>query len=718
MHLTSIVFRLVLPIAAVTAIFAQPTPITFQLPVEFHAGTDPSAAVIADFNHDGKPDVAVADLSTNSVTILINNGNGFAAPVSYAAGDKARSIATADFNLDGNPDLAVVGGATVYILLGNGDGTFEPPVGIALPGPTDQVVAADINGDGKPDLILPIGAVVVMLGNGDGTFGAPIPTNVGNIAEQLAVGDLNGDGRPDLVVRTVAAQPYEPPSYLVSLLGNGNGTFQPYQTIYPGYYAPVPYLYDVNGDGLADLIEQGLSVALGNGDGTFQPSVYYPTEGGGPPAFVDLNGDGHIDILAPGSSSVSILLGNGDGTFQQSYSYEANIDPVWAGAADFSGGGPLDVVVLNRRGTLPGFLTLLPGIGHGKLLGKRTLDFYQPLNGEVLADFNGDGILDAALVGVKGLPILLGNGEGNFQPFAMATAGPYPIGVAAGDFNGDGKQDLAVTDGATSLVYILFGNGNGTFSPGGKFFVPPYSYTIATADFNNDGYPDLVSLGAGSSGGSTVQVMLGDGIGGFQSTATIDVSQLVINFAVGDFNNDGFPDLILCEEFAGPALFLGKGDGTFQPPLYVYGHGALNLTAGDFNGDGNLDLAVLGGGNGGDLVVLLGNGNGTFVPGQSIPYAPTSGYNFINADLNGDGYPDLIADNGGSLFTFYLGNGDGTFTMQTNEYSCVAANYNSCAVAAGDLTNNGKLDLVFSQLIPVGGGAPLSPVSILINTTP
>jgi hypothetical protein len=101
-----------------------------------------------------------------------------------------------------------------------------------------------------------------------------------------------------------------------------------------------------------------------------------------------------------------------------------------------------------------------------------------------------------------------------------------------------------------------------------------------------------------------------------------------------------------------------------------------------------------------------------------IPNAPVSGYNFINADLNGDGFPDLIADDGGSLFTFYLGNGDGTFTQQSKEYACVAASYNSCVVAVGDLTGDGKPDLFFSQVIPVSGGAPLSPVSVLINTTP
>ena len=135
------------------------------------------------------------------------------------------------------------------------------------------------------------------------------------------------------------------------------------------------------------------------------------------------------------------------------------------------------------------------------------------------------------------------------------------------------------------------------------------------------------------------------------------------------------------------------------------------------NGDGKLDLALLGAVNDGEMLILLGNGDGTFQTGPATPNAPTSGHNFIAADLNGDGHLDPLADNGGTIFNLYLGNGDGTFTEQGPELPCVGYVGNGCGASVGDLTGDGKLDLVFSALTAIGGGASLNPVSVLINTT-
>lgn len=699
-------------IAFATVAFAQPRPATFFEPRQFAAGTEPIAAVIADFNRDGKPDVAVADEAGGTVCILLNNGDGFASPVTYAAGSHPKSIATADFNHDGKADLAVAGGTGfVYILLGNGDGTFQSAIAIPLPSPAYAVVAGDFTGHGQADLALAAGDILVLPGHGDGTFGAPKITKTGYGAVQLAAGDLNHDGKLDLVVRTTLTG-YEPPSQLVSLLGKGDGTFEPYKIIDPGYYAPVPYLHDLNGDGFADLIEPGVTVQLGNGDGTFQPGVSYLVDGGDAPTFADINGDGHVDILTTGTASVSILPGNGDGTFQRSYSYAANIDPVWIGTADFLGHGAHDILVLNKHGGLPGYLSLLPGLPGGTYRAQRTVDFDQALGNKVLADFNGDGKLDAAVLGVDSVQILLGDGSGGFTKLAPLASGPYPIGLATADFNGDGIPDLAVTYANYNFVSIFLGKGDGTFAKAGSYTVPPNCAVIASADLNGDGAADLVVLG--TYGVSIAQVLLGDGHGGFGAPLTIaSTTYFLSNDVIGDFNGDGIPDIAFAEyQGGGPGveLFLGNGDGTFQDPLFPYPHGALNIAAGDFNGDGNLDLALLGAVDGGEMLILLGNGNGTFQTGQATPNAPTASFNFIAADLNGDGYPDLLTDNGGSVFSVYLGNGDGTFTEQGPKLPCVGG---GCAAAAGDLTGDGKLDIVFNQ----ASGAPINPLSVLINTT-
>jgi hypothetical protein len=708
--------------SSITVAFAQPRSATFFEPRQFPAGTDPALAVIEDFNHDGKPDIGVAG-ADGTISILLNNGDGFASPVGYSTGDKAKSIATADFNGDGNPDIAVVGGTGfVYVLLGNSNGTFQPAIAIALPSAASSVAAGDFTGDGIPDLVLAAGDILVLPGKGNGAFGTPLSTATGYNAMQVAAGDLNNDGKLDLVVRTVAAQPYEPPSQLVSLLGNGNGTFQPYQIVYPGYYAPLPYLCDVNDDGFADLVEPGIVVQLGNGDGTFQPGVGYPADGANAPFFADIDGDGQVDILSTGANSVSVLLGNGAGAFQPSYSYAANLGAVWIGAANFLGHGAYDIVALNAHGGgNPGFLSLLPGLAAAKYAAQPTIDFHEALGGQVLADFNGDGNLDAAVLGATSILILLGNGNGYFAPHAI-EAGPYPIGLASGDFNGDGIPDLAVTGQNTSVVNILLGNGAGAFTKTGSYPVPASSYILAAADVNNDGALDLIVLGAGSVYGSSIaQVLLGNGHGAFGPPLTIvSSSNFLTNFVIGDFNGDGIPDVAFSEyQDGGPGveLYLGNGDGTFQSSLYPYPHGAVNLAAGDFNGDGKLDLALLGAVDGGEMLILLGNGDGTFQTGQATPNAPTAAYNFIAADLNGDGHLDLLVDNGGPVFYLYLGNGDGTFTEQGPELPCVGYSGNGCGAAVGDLTGDGKLDIMFSALTAVGGGEDIDPVSVLINTT-
>jgi len=193
----------------------------------------------------------------------------------------------------------------------------------------------------------------------------------------------------------------------------------------------------------------------------------------------------------------------------------------------------------------------------------------------------------------------------------------------------------------------------------------------------------------------------------------VSTSKFFSRFLVGDFNNDGYLDLLFSQYGGGGGgleLLLGKGDGTFESPLYPYPDGTLNIAEGDFNGDDNLDVALLGGAYG-DMVILLGNGNGTFKTGQSIPLAPTEASNFLAADLNGDGHIDLVTDYGRPIMTFYLGNGDGTFTQQGTEFPCVGVGV-GCIAAIGDLNGDGKPDLVFSNNEGV-----LSPVSVLINTT-
>ncbi len=288
---------------------------------------NPSATVVAgaDFDDDGKLDLAVTDTASNTVAILLNAGNGtFDTPSTFSSGGVSPvGIASADFNGDGDADLAVIndpsansstgnaGAGTLAIFAGGGNGAFNLlntyPAGLA----PSSLAAADLNGDGKPDLVVTDagsyaaastpGSILVYLNAGAGVFLKPVSYSAGLQPGALAVGDLNGDGKPDIVAGALGPGSH---AYLAVLLNNGSGGFQP-ATLIPVESEPTSIVIrDFNGDGKADLLAadccgaNGLISLEGNGDGTFQPPISLP---GGPApwalATADLNGDGKPDVI-------------------------------------------------------------------------------------------------------------------------------------------------------------------------------------------------------------------------------------------------------------------------------------------------------------------------------------------------------------------------------------------------------------------------------------
>lgn len=275
-------------------------------------------------------------------------------------------------------------------------------------------------------------------------------------------------------------------------------------------------------------------------------------------------------------------------------------------------------------------------------------------------DFNGDGLIDLAVTnsGDNTVSVLLGLADGTFAPQVTYPTGPEPVAVVTGDFNGDGIFDLAVTNEncttslqgppgcSPSTVSILIGNGDGTFQPHADYAIGRMPSSLVAADFNGDGKLDLAVTNALD---FTVSVLLGNGDGTFQTQVVYATSTPNPNFweslVVGDFNGDGKPDLaISCGSVV--SILLGKGDGTFQPHVDS-GVGGTVLAAGDFNGDGKLDLAVTEGlpsGRPGLLSVLLGNGDGTFILTNQYPSGGTA---VAVSDLNGDGKLDLLVPSPG-----------------------------------------------------------------------
>jgi hypothetical protein len=329
----------------------------------FTTATGPLDIVTADFNRDGKLDLALANGCClpnpgHTASVLLGNGDGtFQSQVDYATGRSPTSIITGDFNGDGKLDLAIADFAVakVSVLLGNGDGTFQAHVDFATGTNPGGITTTDLNGDGKLDLAvanLADNTVSILLGNGDGTFGPHIDYATGAEPNHVATADFNRDGKLDLSVsNSVGAS-------VSILLGNGDGTFQSHVDYAvsspPGQVATG----DLNGDGRLDLAvvsvgSNTVSILLGNGDGTFQGHVDYPV--GTVPAGVimsDFNGDDTLDLVVTNTASntVSILLGNGDGTFQSHVDYPTATYPQTSSAGDFNGDGRIDLAVVDVFG--------------------------------------------------------------------------------------------------------------------------------------------------------------------------------------------------------------------------------------------------------------------------------------------------------------------------------------------------------------------------------
>jgi len=334
--------------------------------------------------------------------------------------------------------------------------------------------------------------------------------------------------------------------------------------------------------------------------------------------------------------------------------------------------------------------------------------------GTVAGDFNGDGIADLATAGGNSetVYIQLGNGDGTFQPPITIPTGDrtYPNFLAAGDFNRDGKLDLAVLELGTYGVLVLLGKGDGTFQTGVTVpLAPGYSiYSASVGDFNGDGNLDLAVVG------DELSILVGNGDGTFQTPVSYPAGYPQ-SVAVGDFNGDGKPDLAFANSSLNAiSILIGNGDGTFQPPVnYPTGSAPSGITAADFNGDGRLDLAVANyGATSGDSVsVLLGNGDGTFQTAQNyaVGYGPTA---IISGDFNGDGNLDLAVVNSvSSTVSILFGNGNGTFQAQT-AYSCECYLYFPI-IAAADFNRDGRLDLATNSSVLLQAPAvTLNPTSL------
>jgi hypothetical protein len=655
----------------------------------------PFQVVVADVNRDGRPDIVTANRSDNSVSVLLDNGDGsYQTKETYATGRLPISVAVADLNGDGIPDIVTAnyGGSAVSILEGNGDGTFRPHQDITVGSDPYDVKVADVNGDGKPDLVVTNkndNTVSVLLGNGDGRFQPQEVYHVASGPYEVVVDDLTGNGIPDLVVSHFSA------SVVDVLMGNGDGTFQPAREFPVGARPYGLAVADVSGDGKPDIITANyhagtVSVLLGRGDGTFAaPQSYLVQKAPNEVQVADLTGDGKPDIITAnyGSNSVSLLAGNGDGTFQPQRAFPAGIGPASLAVADLHGDGKPDIVTGNRNAST---VSVLMGIGDGTFQSPVALGVGKDRYSVAVADLTGDGKPDLVTTNVRQntVTVQLGNGDGTFESSQPIPVGPAPTSVAVADLNGDGRPDLVTANSSGDTVSVLLGNGDGTFNVQQTFAVGRSPRSVKIADLAGDGKPDLIVANYND---NTVSVLLGNGDGTFQPQKVYPVGMKPYSLAVADLAGDGKPDLVVANTASDTvSVLVGNGDGTFQPQrTYATGRQPFNVAAADLNGDGIPDIVTA---NAFDntVSVLLGNGDGTFKTQRSFPVGARP-YAVAAVDVRGDGRPELVTTNYGSNSVTLLANdGHGAFgTPRT-----FATDQLPVQTVVADVNGDGRPDLV------------------------
>ena len=329
-----------------------------------------------------------------------------------------------------------------------------------------------------------------------------------------------------------------------------------------------------------------------------------------------------------------------------------------------------------------------------------------------LGDFNGDGKLDLAVGNASSgeLSVLLGTGTGSFgPPMNLSAWGPTSIAVA--DFNHDGKLDLATTGGAPGGVALLMGRGTGQFDMGFPIMVGWNDVFVATGDFNEDGNVDLVVANYSIYG--NIAILLGSGTGSFGTPMSFFAAGTPSSVAVGDFDGDGHADLAVANRgFAGVSILLGTGTGSFgELTNYPVGpdnslSDSFSIAVADFNADGKADLVVAQRYANG-VSVLLGTGTGAFGPPTSFPTG-TGAVSVAVGDFNGDAKPDLaVANDESNEVSILFGTGTGSFRPATH----FAADIGPWSVAVGDVNGDGKPDVVTANF---GAGD----VSVLLNTYP
>jgi len=690
-------------------------------PLVIPAGFIPESLTAGDLNADGIVDFVIPD-ATDGVYISLGLGGGrFAPKFLLAVGTRPTSAVLGDFDGDGRIDLVVTlyGSNQVGVFRGHNDGTFEAPVRLAAGTGPYRVTIHDFNRDGLQDLAvanLDSDDVSILPGIAGGWFASQIRSTAGDQPVALGAGDFDGNGLPDLAVANFLAG-------TVSILrGRGNGSFDAPAAVTVGSLPRSIVTMDFNGDRFDDIAVASrnggdVSVLLGVPQGGLPSARRYPVGGQTTSlAACDCNGDGHTDLAATNlavdypTGDVALLFGRGDGSFALGASIEVGDRPSFIVSAPVNQDGLDDLAVLGRK-----VVELLVNPGGSRFGFANRFATESVSEALAIGDLNRDGRLDVVSVGrpLTGMParssVLLGSGDGSFQSLLSLDAGPGPRAATLADFNGDGALDLAVAYDVLDQLAVLLGAGDGTFGVPEFFATGHVPLNITAGDFNADGYQDLAARNAFS---EDLSILLGRGDGRFDPQPRVSLGHQASGPIVVDLNRDGAADLAFIWDGYLYILSLYPYRQFFPVAYALPDAGLYELSAGDINLDGTLDLVALSGSSG-FVSVFLSRSDGSF--DTIAPVSWTPGKRPVIAEFTGDGLPDVVTF-GGSPGLFLLpGHGDGTF----DPFLALPAALGQSDVQAGDFNADGRQDLAVATgfqsvylVLSAGGGVMGNPTRI------
>ncbi len=710
----------------ITASEIDSSALAFGDPLFYPVGDNPYCVRSADLDNDGLLDLVSANYSSGTVSVLLGNGNlTFQEASSYTSGSGPRDIAIADYNGDQYLDLAVANWSegSISVLINNGNATFAAPVKYPAIQSHDhgtnrplKLAAGDFNGDGYPDIVVPLtdeiveGAyssdrIILLMNNGDGTFAGARNFNYYGLNPQdpnsVCTGDFNRDGYLDFAALFLMGG-------VRVYYGNGESGFSSssYSVGSPGTYYYDIFTSDLDGDGDLDFTMYGLDwddhdVATMKNDGAGHFSLRSKIDFGIGKAIyaADMDADDDNDIIVA-TGDVLVFPNAGAANPRDPVNVFSGGSPRSVCAADFDGDGDNDLAIAN---TSVDAIVILPNtIGETP---REELFYPYEWSGKgaevydiIASDFDGDTLDDLAFSSYK---ILTGTPTTNFRDritvltrdiskqltnenyiewddarnWYNADDNPF-FNLCAGDFNGDGANDIA----ASEMLRTLRAMNQGTGSFGGEGTVNYIKGKVCSADLNKDGNDDLM-IATG-----TLYAKISNGDGSFADSLVYGFSGTATDIKAGDLNNDEYDDLVIAS--SSTSIFFSNGDGTLASPATTLSGGGTGVCIADLDNDGWSDIATCGGP--ALMSVRLNNGDGTFHFRDD--YSPgATAIDLCTIDMNNDGFLDLAVIHYTVYeISLYINDGAGTFTFQ-NKYPVGPL---PRAIVALDYDDDGDNDLV------------------------